>query len=334
VVVQSKTQRQLRLFARRVIALIAAKRFAVVWRPIIGIRCLEPASIGSRLRQLASWQNMNLGGAVAVRRVKPGSKAAVRVAARFLKLITSYNSSLLGKDEVGARLRRYVANQGLPDNDRIAFSRFCDLILSRGVGLAAIEREREVINTAFAGFEPGTVATLDVGEIARHFKTAALRDRRKILACIAAAKSWCLASAGGYMARTARIAAEDDALLGWPKLIAMIRQDFGGVGNTMAAALLKRWGFFTASAQLGAQRILSRLGLVDSTADAKTVQAFLVRVSDTSSLTPNGVEGTLAIFAGSGPCREQPRCEECPLSGRCPSSSIADVVEESGFANP
>ena len=54
------------------------------------------------------------------------------------------------------------------------------------------------------------------------------------------------------------------------------------------------------------------------------IEAWL-RLAEASGLTPYGVEGMLAIFAGSGPCREQPRCEECPLSNRCPSSSIAET---------
>jgi 3-methyladenine DNA glycosylase Tag len=306
--------------------LIAAERIPVVWRPIIGIRCLEPGSIISRLRQLATWQDTKLEGDIAVRRVKPGSKTAVRTAARFLKMITAFNSSLLGKSEAAARLRRYVANHELPDDDRIAFSRLCDLVLSQGIGLAAIERERRVLNTAFADFEPRAVARRDVGQIACHLSTPALRHRRKIQSCIAAGKAWCFAAnEGRYLAHIARVAAEDEALLGWPNLVVKIRQDFNGIGDAMSAALLKRWGFFTVSAHLGAQRLLSRLGFVDSGGEASRVQAFLVRVAEASGLTPYGVEGMLAIFAGSGPCREQPRCEECPLSNRCPSSSIAET---------
>jgi 3-methyladenine DNA glycosylase Tag len=265
--------------------LIAAKRIPVVWRPVIGIRCLEPGSIGSRLLQLATWQDMDRGGDVVVRRVKPGSKTAVRTAARFLKLITAFNSSLLGKDEVEARLRRYVSNHDLPDDDRIAFSRFCELILSQGVGLAAIEREREGLNTAFADFEPGAVARRDAGQIESHLSTPSARDRRRIRSCITAGKAWCFAAnEGRYLAHIARVAAEDEALLGWPKLVTKIRQDFNGIGDAMSAALLKRWGFFTASAHLGAQRLLSRLGFVESSGEARSVQAFLVRVAEASGL--------------------------------------------------
>jgi endonuclease III len=123
--------------------------------------------------------------------------------------------------------------------------------------------------------------------------------------------------------RLARVAAEDDAMRGWPALVTMVRRDFAGISDAMAAALLKRWGFFTAATHLGVQRVLLRLGLVTSSGDETEVQAFLIRLADVSGSASYAVEATLAIFAGTGPCRTRAQCEECPLSGRCPSSSIS-----------
>jgi 3-methyladenine DNA glycosylase Tag len=199
----------------------------------------------------------------------------------------------------------------------------CDLILSQHVGLAAVDRERQALNDALGAFDPSTVASLDVDRVGHLLGSPLFRDARKIQTCIAAANSWRQAAGDRlYVTRLARVAAEDDALRGWPALVTMLRKDFAGINDAMAAALLKRWGFFSSLTHLGVQRLLSRLGLIDGSGDGSAVQAFLVRVADVSGSTPYAVEGALAIFAGTGPCRAQARCEQCPLSGRCPSSSI------------
>ena len=328
VIVRSATRSCLRVFARRAVALLTAQNVAIAWRTGISVCRLNEKSIASHVQRFAAWQKVHLKGEGTMRRVKPGSRAAVRVAARFLKIIIAFNSALLGSDESASRLRRYVASHELPDDDRLAFSRLCDLILSQKIGPAAVEQERRALNAAFSDFEPSAVATLEMQQIARRLSSTTLRDPKKIQTCIAAGKSWCRAAGGGrYMARVVRIASEDDALLGWPKLMAAIVEEFTGIGQLMAAALLKRWGFFSAAAHPGVRRLLARLGVIDRDADARAVQAFLVRIADASTLTPSAVEGTMAIFAGSGPCRDQPRCEDCPLSSRCPSSSIADIAD-------
>ena len=324
-VVRAKDEEQVRLFARRLMSHLTAQKIAGErWQPSTRICSIAPADVPAHIQRLYVWERASLGADVSMRRVKPGSKAAVRAAVRFLKIIASFNDQLLGKDENAARVRRYVTSHDMPADDRSAFLRLCDVILSQNVGFEAVEREREALCNAFREFEPEAVASLQIHEVGRQLSLPALRDPVKLRTCMSAATSWLSAAGkGSYVAQLARVAAEDDELLGWPQLVAKLQGDFAWIGPPMATAVLKRWGFFTATAHAGARRVLIRLSLVDNTASAMIMQAFLGRVAEASDSAPYAVEATLAIFAGSGPCRGNARCQECPLSARCPSTCVS-----------
>jgi len=254
---------------------------------------------------------------------KNGKASSVRTAVRLLRVIEKANDALLGADEVAARIRRYVASHEAPANDQAAFERLCEVIFAQRIGFEAVAKHHSTLAVAFRDFAPHVVAQLRVSDVARMLDEPAVRDRAKVEACRECARLWQVVAAEDktYLGRLARVAADDDATAGWPKLVAALQSDFRSLLNEAAArTLVKRWGFFTAAGHPGAKRALVRLQFVGSDAEGCNVQRFLGAVAEKSGRDPYAVEACLAIFAGLGPCQIQARCEDCVLNETCPSA--------------
>jgi hypothetical protein len=67
--------------------------------------------------------------------------------------------------------------------------------------------------------------------------------------------------------------------------------------------------------------VLERLGLIDAHASSADCQLAIGAIARALSRDAYAIEGALALFAALGPCRPQPACSSCTLSGRCPSAS-------------
>ncbi len=313
-----------RRFARRAIALLALQmsHVGVRWRPVTRARCIAPHMLPVYLRYIASCRAFT-DGDMSVRNRKNGTKSVKR-AIRQLQVIERSNETLLGADETAARIRRWVASHEAPSDDRAAFGKLCLVIFAQGVGFEIIEKHRDALEGAFCGFAPAAVAAIDDSRVGARLHEPIIRNRAKIEACIQKARRWqeLVSTDGSYLGRMARIGADDDAAAGWPRLVAALQEDFCDLGEPTARFILKRWGFFTALALSGVRRVLNRLGFVDEAADGPAVQRFVGAVADVSGRDAYALEAVLAIFAGLGACRFEPRCAECTLNERCPSAQL------------
>jgi 3-methyladenine DNA glycosylase Tag len=226
---------------------------------------------------------------------------------------------LLGTDEVSARVRRYVADHDAPADEKIAFGRLCLVIFAQGLQWSAVEAKRAALADAFRGFEPAAVMALAVRDL---LTQPIIRNEAKVRTCVENARRWSELGNGAasYLGRVAASAANDDATAGWPALAAQLATDFERIGETAARQTLKRWGFFTAFAHPGAQRVLTRLGVIEHDAAPAATQLAVGAIASELGRDPYAVEAVLALFAGLGPCRVKPRCAECGLSDRCPSA--------------
>jgi len=260
-----------------------------------------------------------IDGDVSMIKVRKNGKGS---AVRLLRVIEKANDALLGADEVAARIRRYVASHEAPANDQAAFERLCEIIFAQRIGFEAVTHHHGTLASAFRDFAPHAVAEMSVSDVATMLDDPAVRDRAKVEACLEYARSWQAVAAedGTYLGRLARVAADDDAAAGWPKLVAALQGDFHCLSQAGARMLLKRWGFFTAAGHRGVQRVLLRLQLVGHDAEACEVQRFVGGVAERSARDPYAVETCLAIFAGLGPCQAQARCEGCVVNESCPSA--------------
>ena len=255
---------------------------------------------------------------------KNGARSAVRKVIVHLKMIERSNTAVLGGDELGARIRRYVAAHEAPSDDRAAFAKLCHVIFAQGLGFDVVEKHRDALDDAFCRFAPEAVAGIDEARVGKLLHEPIIRNRSKIEACIQNARNWqaLVATGNSYLGRIAHIGAQDDARAGWPKLVALLQEDFCRLGEPTARLVLKRWGFFTAVAHPGVRRTVTRLGLVDPEIDGPGLQRFVGTLAEATSNDPYAIEAAIAIFAGVGPCRPEPHCSECMLNEDCPTAKL------------
>jgi len=195
-------------------------------------------------------------------------------------------------------------------------------VFAQGLGFDTVLAKLDRLETAFAGFAPAAVAAFDDARIDAIMDEPIIRNEPKIRACVENARRWTALTPAGssFLARIAEKAAADDAPGGWPALMKALQEEFVRIGESAARQTLKRWGFFTAFAHPGAQRVVQRLGFVDSGADAPAVQRALGAAAESLGRDAYACEAALALFAGVGPCRKEPRCTECALADKCPSA--------------
>ena len=250
-----------------------------------------------------------------------GAVAARRLAA-LVRAIDTANDRALGADEVAARIRRYVGDHDAPADDRIAFARLCTVIFAQGIGYEAVTAKADALRTAFAGFDATLVAQFDDAHAASLLEAPIIRNAAKIGACVENARRWTSLAGqhGSYLGRVASLAASDDPAMGWQSLARAVRDDFVRLGDTGARQTLKRWGFFTAFAHPGVRRCVERLGVIDQSADGPGLQRLVGAAAHRLGRDPYAVEAAVAVFASAGPCRPTPKCGECALADRCPSS--------------
>jgi len=253
---------------------------------------------------------------------KNGARAVVKRAIAHLQMIERSNTDTLGSNELAARVRRYTAAHEAPSDDRTAFAKLCYVIFAQGLGFDVVENYREALDAAFCSFSPEAVARIDEEHVGKLLHEPIIRNRSKIEACIRNAQRWqtLVAADKSYLGRIAHIGAGDDALNGWPKLVNLLQEDFCRLGEPTARVLLKRWGFFTALSHPGVRRALTRLGLVQADVDGPALQLFIGTLAEATSKDAYAIEAALAIFAGVGPCRPEPRCNECLLNETCPAA--------------
>jgi 3-methyladenine DNA glycosylase Tag len=253
---------------------------------------------------------------------KKNGAAATRRAAGLMRDIETAVDQLLGADETARRCRTYVAQHDAPADDPAAYARLCAVIFAQGLGFGAVEAKHEQFFEAFDGFRPEAVAAFDDERIAVALQAPIIRNEAKIRACVENARRWVAAAgAATYLGNVARIAADDDAACGWPRLTQQLQGDFARIGETAARQTLKRWGFFTAFAHPGCRRALERLELIRPDATPAAVQCLLGSVARVAGRDPYHLEATLALFASLGPCKREPECESCTLLDKCPAGA-------------
>jgi 3-methyladenine DNA glycosylase Tag len=252
-------------------------------------------------------------------------RAIARKAVPLARAIEVVVDASLGADDCTARLHRYVADHDAPADDAVAFGRLCEVVFTQGIGIAVVIAKRQPLYAAFDGFDPLAVAAYDDADVRRLLGQPIIRNEAKIRTCIENARRWrsAAASDGSYLARIARVAADDDASSGWPGLCAALVEDFARINEPSARQTLKRWGFFTASPHPGSRRVVERLGLIGADATPAHAQLAIGAIADALGRDPYSVEGTLSLFAALGPCRPMPACSQCALADRCPTGSRA-----------
>lgn len=252
-------------------------------------------------------------------------RAIARKAVPLARAIEAIVDASLGADDCTARLHRYVADHDAPADDGVAFGRLCEVVFTQGIGIAVVIGKRQSLHEAFEGFNPRAVAAFGDADVRRLLAQPIIRNEAKIRACIENARRWqgVAASEGSYLARIARVAADDDAASGWPALCAALVEDFVRINEPSARQILKRWGFFTASPHPGSRRVAERLGLIAADAAPAAAQLAIGSIADALGRDPYAVEGTLSLFAALGPCRPMPVCAQCALADRCPTGSRA-----------
>jgi 3-methyladenine DNA glycosylase Tag len=257
------------------------------------------------------------------------SRTSLRTIARkgvpLMRSIEMIVDASLGSDDCTGRLHRYVADHDAPADDAVAFGRLCEVVFTQGIGITVVMGKRLPLYEAFAGFNPAVVAAYGDDDVRRLLAQPIIRNEAKIRACIENAKRWqnIAVVEKSFLARVARIAADDDASAGWPALNAMIVEDFTRMNESSARQTLKRWGFFTASPHPGSRRVVERLGLIDKDAPPATAQLAIGSIAQALGRDPYAVEGTLSLFAALGPCKPIPECVQCALADRCPTGSHA-----------
>ena len=329
VIVRTRLRSQLRRYARRTVSLLALRvgALGVRWRPVFRIRRIEPQQMPTYLDYFARCR-ASIAGDMQIKNRKNGVKSTVKKAIARLQMIERSNTAALGGDEVAARIRRYVAAHEAPADDRAAFAKLCYVIFAQGLGFDVVENHREALDAAFCQFAPESVARIGEEQVGKLLHEPIIRNRSKIEACIENARRWhtLVTTDKTYLGRIAHIGAGDDALSGWPKLVTQLQEDFCRLGEPTARLLLKRWGFFAALCHPGVRRALTRLGLINAHVDGPALQLFVGTLAEATSKDAYAIEAALAIFAGVGPCRLDPRCSDCLLNETCPAAQSSAVA--------
>jgi 3-methyladenine DNA glycosylase Tag/predicted secreted protein len=314
----------LRVFVRRFVAYSRSIGSPVAWRPQFQAARVRPDAVRSVRAQLERMRKVRNDEKVIVSSLKARSAGTCRKITSLFRLIDRGIDAILGSDEVASRTRRYVADHDAPPDDAAAFGRLCVVVFAQGLGFEAVAARAGALRAAFSDFVPAAVAVFDDARVAALHTSPIIRNEAKIRACIENARRWVSLTSDGatYLGRVAAVAAQDNAVGGWPELAAMLRNDFARLGDTAARQTLKRWGFFTSLAHPGARRALERLGLVDEKVESVRVQSLLGSVAQRLGRDPYAVEAVLALFAGIGPCKKVPDCAACTASDKCPSAVL------------
>jgi len=327
-IARAKSTASMRVLMRRFVAYFAvgAGTHALRWRPTVQLAAIHPG----RLPLYHSYMTRSSPDSEDIETMKPRKnvkRLGVRAGLAALRSIERANAELLGMDEYSARVRRYVAAHDAPADDTVAFERLCLAIFAQGLSFDAVDKHREVLRSAFDGFDPAAVARITAQRAAALLQEPIIRNRSKIEGCVENARRWvALTDASGqYLARIAGIAADDHPAEGWPKLTAALQRDFARLGESTAGLTLKRWGFFTARCHPGSQRLLRRLGYVNDGRPQK-VQEFVAALAQAGGKDPYAVEAALALFAAVGPCKADPSCAVCLLNEGCPSAAAPDAA--------
>jgi len=331
-IVAARDVDKVRVFVRRFVALSADALSAepIAWRADARLTSIPVHDLPvwreyiARCRRAFEEGQMGTTVAALERSKRSGStKAIVRAGVRCVHAIDAVVDAVLGADECTARLHRYVADHDAPADDRVAFGRLCEVIFTQGIGIAIVIGKRDGMRAAFNGFDPAAVARFDEDDVRRLLVSPIIRNEAKIRACIENAKRWQAVATveGTYLARIARIAADDDAANGWSALIAALVDDFVRIAEPAARQTLKRWGFFTAAPHPGSRRVIERLGFVGRDAPPAAAQLIVGGIANALGRDPYAVEATLSLFAALGPCKPMPQCPRCALAERCPTSA-------------
>ena len=327
VIVRAPTPVALRLFLRRFVATLAASipGSPPRWRSRAQVVPLRSAALQVPRAYLRRCRASLLEDISSMKKARNVKRPFARTAVAVLRAVEQANAAQLGADEYNARVRRYVAAHDAPADDTIAFERLCAAIFAQGLGFDQVERRREELKTSFRGFAPAAVAALNPSDVDALMRAPIIRNRAKVEACVDNARRWVelAAAAGSYLARVARIAAEDDASRGWPQLLLSLQRDFRRLGQPSAGLTLKRWGFFTARAHPGSQRLLTRLGLIKPDAAGAPVQRRVGDLAQACGKDPYAVEAAFALFASVGPCTVAPQCNQCSLAVKCPAAQLS-----------
>ncbi len=321
--IRAPDQTAVRAFARRFIARVAAAHTSsgLRWRTRQGFAPVARGQLAGMRTFLERWRRSAAAQSiVTARNARPrGVKAAVKVAVRYIAAIERANESCLGSDEAAGRMRRYVGAHDPPADDQVAFSRLCEVIFAQGLGFDIVAQHWGDLAKALCLFRPAELARTSREGVARLLAAPGIRNRHKIEACIENARRWvALAGEHTYIGTVAAAAAQDAPDKGWPALAHKLTADFVHLREPTARLVLKRWNFFTAKSHPGAQRLLTRLGVIREDVGEAALQRFVWAVANASAKDPYAVEASLALFAGLGPCRLEPRCPTCPLVTRCP----------------
>jgi 3-methyladenine DNA glycosylase Tag len=321
--IRAPDQRAVRAFARRFIARVAAAHTSsgLRWRTRQGFAPVPRGQLAGMRTCLEHWRRpAPAQSAVTARSARPrGVKAAIKLAVRYIAAIERANETCLGSDEAAGRIRRYVGAHDPPADDQVAFSRLCEVIFAQGLGFDVVAKHWGDLAKALCLFRPAELARTSREGVARMLAAPGIRNRHKIEACIENARRWiALAGEHTYIGTIAAAAAQDAADEGWPALAHKVATDFVRLREPTARLVLKRWSFFTAKSHPGAQRLLTRLGVIREDVGEPAFQRFVWAVANASAKDPYAVEASLALFAGLGPCRSDPRCPTCPLVTRCP----------------
>lgn len=324
-IVEATCRGHVRNFARRFFAMTAAAvREPVFWRAGLRIEPIAPAEIGVYRSYLQRSESASTEVPLKTSTGKLGRRTAVRRAHALLQLVDRANAAEIGHDETSSYARRYTMDHDPPADDRAAFARLCAAIFANGIGFNAVRNHREALDAAFDLFDPTRVARYDDARIDAILRQPIICDRAKVAACVENARRWlaCAADEGTYLGRVARCAAQDDAAVGWPALVELLRSDFVRVAEMTARQVLKRWGFFTALSHPGGKRCLERLGLMAPQAPAPAAQQFIGAIAGAGGRDPYALEASFVLFSTIGPCRTRPLCLRCPLAERCPAAQL------------
>jgi 3-methyladenine DNA glycosylase Tag len=246
VLVAAGAKGRLRIFVRRFTAWCG--RPDIQWRPRFRVAPVTIAAVPAARAQLRRMRETASEVAMIVGSAKARGAGGARRLTSLVRQVDRSIDQILGADEVGARVRRYVGEHDAPPDDRSAFARLCVVIFAQGIGYETVMAKTAELNAAFDGFEPKIVAAYDEARTSAMLDAPIVRNASKIRACVENARRWCALAQnnGTYLGRIASVAASDDPAQGWPALAAVVGGDFVHVGNTAARQALKRWGFFTA----------------------------------------------------------------------------------------
>ena len=325
-VIAARSAARLRIFVRRFTA--CCGRPELRWRTHYRAAPLtteSTANARAQLQRMRDAARASSEGTMITRSAKSVGAAATRRLASLLRHVDRQMDGALGAEAMAGRIRRYVGEHDAPADDRAAFARLCTVVFAQGIGYDAVLARADALRAAFGDFDPTAVSAFDAKHEAALLELPIIRNAAKIRACVENAKRWCALAAthGSYLGRIASVAATDDPTPGWPGLTDVVAGDFVRLGESTARQTLKRWGFFTAFAHPGVRRTVERLGYVEEATESAAVQRLIGAVAHRLGRDPYAVEAVLALFAGAGPCKKTPACNDCSLAERCPSAATS-----------